>query len=88
MMTDDEIVASARGMVIDWLGEWALMLRVDQTPDQLGLDAQNRVIDRHIDFILSFRAAIAQMWDWPKLPDPFPFPVPDTGPLNDSDRQP
>lgn len=72
-MTDDEIIESARGMVISWLGEWALMLRVDQTPDQLGLDAQNRVIDRHIDYILSVRATLARLWNWPPPPSPFPF---------------
>jgi hypothetical protein len=73
-MTDDEVRESARGMIISWLGEWALMLRVDQTPDQLGLDAQNRVIDRHIDYILSVRATMAELWEWPEPPLPFPFP--------------
>jgi len=72
-VTDDEIRESARGMIISWLGEWALMLRADQTPDQHGLDAQNRVIDRHIDHILSVRATLAELWDWPKPPPPFPF---------------
>lgn len=72
-MTDDEVIKSARGMILSWLGEWALMLRVDQTPDQLGLDAQNRVIERHIDYILSVRATMAKLWDWPPPPPPFPF---------------
>lgn len=72
-MTDDEILASARGLVLDWLGEWALMLRVDQTPDQQGMDAHNRIADRHIDHLLDIRADLAKQWGWPPPPPPFPF---------------
>lgn len=72
-MTDDEIRDSARGMVLSWLAEWALMIRVDQTPDQQGLDAHNRIADRHVDALLDIRRDLAQSWGWPSPPPPFPF---------------
>lgn len=72
-MTDDEIRDSARGMVLSWLAEWALMLRSDQTSDQQGVDAYERVTDRHIDCLLDIRTDMAQRWGWPKPPSPFPF---------------
>lgn len=72
-MTDEEIQESARGIILSWMGEWALMMRVDQTPDQQGLDAHNRIMDRHIDCILSERATLADLWGYPPPPAPFPF---------------
>lgn len=72
-MTDDEITTSARGMILSWLAEHALMLRADQPPDQQGLDAHSRIVDRHIDHILTVRADLAAAWGYPPPPDPFPF---------------
>lgn len=72
-MTDQEIRDSARGMVLSWIGETALMLRADQSPDQAGLDAAERIVDRHIDEILTIRADLAARWGYPAPPDPFPF---------------
>lgn len=72
-MTDEEIVESARGIVLSWLAEWALMLRVDQTPDQRGLDAHNRIAARHVDALLDIRRELAESWGWLPPPAPFPF---------------
>lgn len=73
-MTDDEIRDSARGMVLGWIAECALMLRVDQPPDQQGLDAYARIVDRHIEALLDIRRDLALSWGWPGPPAPFPFP--------------
>lgn len=75
-MTDDEIRQSARGMVLSWIAELALMLRTDQPPDTAGLDAHSRIVDRHIDQLLTIRAGLAERWGWPAPPDPFPFERP------------
>jgi len=72
-MTDAEIRESARGMMLSWLGEWALMMRADQSEDSKGLDGYNRVVDRHIDEILTVRAELAESWGYPSPPAPFPF---------------
>lgn len=76
-MTDDEIRQSARGMVLSWIGELALMLRTDQPPDTAGLDAYSRIVDRHIDQLLTIRAGLAEAWGWPAPADPFPFDRPE-----------
>jgi hypothetical protein len=73
-VTNDEIRDSARGMALSWFGEWALMLRADQTEDQRGLDGYERIIERHIDELLRIRAALAEIWGYPVPPLPFPFP--------------
>lgn len=70
---DESVRESARGMVLSWLGEWALMLRIDQPPDAQGLDAYSRVVDRHIDELLTIRAKLGVEWGWPEQPAPFPF---------------
>lgn len=72
-MTPGQVQESARGMVLSWLGEWALMMRSDQTEDSKGLDAYERVIDRHIDELLRIRAELAASWGYPAPPAPFPF---------------
>jgi hypothetical protein len=72
-VNDDEIRQSARGMALSWLGEWALMMRSDQPPDTQGLDAHSRIVDRHIDELLTIRAGLAESWGWPEPPQPFPF---------------
>lgn len=72
-MTDEEIRESARGIVLSWLGEWALMMRVDQSPDQRGADARERITDRHVDQLLTIRADLAAAWGYPPPPPPFPL---------------
>lgn len=71
-MTTDEVRESARGMVLSWLAEWALMLRTDQSPDAAGCDP-HRVVDRHVDELLAIRGELAAGWGYPAPPAPFPF---------------
>lgn len=72
-MTDEEVRESARGMVLSWLAEWALMLRSDQSPDAAGCDP-DRTVERHLAEILSIRGEMAARWGYPPPPLPFPFP--------------